>query len=72
MKATRKPVPDFTTEAEEALFWQDHDRPPADHGTRARRALSVAHQDDLGRPTGAGVKTFVAYKKASLALHLFK
>jgi len=25
MKATRKPVPDFTMETEEALFWQDHD-----------------------------------------------
>jgi len=25
MKATRKQIPDFTTEAEEALFWQDHD-----------------------------------------------
>ncbi len=25
MKATRKPVPDFATEAEEAMFWQDHD-----------------------------------------------
>jgi predicted DNA binding CopG/RHH family protein len=25
MKATRKRIPEFTTEAEEALFWQDHD-----------------------------------------------
>ena len=25
MKAIRKPLPDFTTEAEEALFWQTHD-----------------------------------------------
>jgi len=55
MKAPRKQIPDFATEAEEALFWQDHDRPPADHGTRARRALSVAHKDDTGRPTGAGL-----------------
>lgn len=25
MKATKKPVPEFAMEAEEALFWQDHD-----------------------------------------------
>jgi len=25
MKAIRNPIPEFTTEAEEALFWQDHD-----------------------------------------------
>jgi predicted DNA binding CopG/RHH family protein len=25
MKAAKKPIPEFATEAEEALFWQDHD-----------------------------------------------
>ena len=25
MKAIKEPIPEFTTETEEALFWQDHD-----------------------------------------------
>lgn len=25
MKAAKKPIPEFATETEEALFWQDHD-----------------------------------------------
>ncbi|PKL10162.1 MAG: hypothetical protein CVV51_00145 [Spirochaetae bacterium HGW-Spirochaetae-7] len=39
MKATKKPVPDFASEAKEALFWQDHDSTEYIDWTTASRGV---------------------------------